>query len=171
MDHIRPRKHGGADTAENLQALCWRCNADQGAGDDTDFRKLRESLDHREADCLFCDLDRLDLVAENSVAFAIRDRHPVMAGHTLVIPRRHVANYFDLFSSEDKAVQRLLQDVRTDIQSADASVAGFNVGINSGAVAGQTVFHCHVHLIPRRVGDVEQPRGGVRHLVPGKGDY
>jgi diadenosine tetraphosphate (Ap4A) HIT family hydrolase len=165
VDHILPRKHGGADTAENLQALCWRCNADKGAGDDTDFPKERARLDHREVGCPFCDLDSLDIVAENAVAVAVRDHRPVMADHTLVIPRRHVADYFDLFRSEEAAVQRLLQLAKTDIQSADPVVAGFNVGINSGAAAGQTVFHCHVHLIPRRVGDVSDPRGGIRRFV------
>ncbi len=171
VDHILPRKHGGQDVAENFQALCWKCNADKGAGDDADFRQMRQALDDREAGCPFCDVRQRDVVAENSVAVAIRDRHPVTNLHTLVIPRRHVADYFDLFSSEETAIRRLVRQIRDEIQAADSQVAGLNVGANSGAAGGQTVFHCHVHVIPRRAGDVENPRGGIRHVVPGKGDY
>jgi len=95
----------------------------------------------------------------------------VTDGHTLVIPKRHAEDYFSLKKDELIACDALLRQLRVDIQHDDPLVEGFNIGINSGAVAGQTIFHCHIHLIPRKKGDVENPRGGVRHLIPGKGDY
>src|SRR3712207_6795964 len=101
-------------------------------------------------------------VAENDLAFAIRDGYPVTHLHPLVIPRRHAATFFDLYEPERRAINLLLDQVRADVLSEDKTVEGFNIGMNSGEVAGQTVMHCHVHLIPRRRGDVEQPRGGVR---------
>jgi diadenosine tetraphosphate (Ap4A) HIT family hydrolase len=101
----------------------------------------------------------------------VRDKYPVTSLHTLVIPRRHVADYFDLHDSEVRAIHRLVSEIRWAIQEADSSVDAFNVGVNSGPAAGQTVPHCHVHVIPRRRGDVPNPRGGVRWVIPEKGDY
>ena len=88
-----------------------------------------------------------------------------------VISKRHVKDYFELSEDEHRSVFDLLAKHRKQIQKEDPSVSGFNVGMNSGQSAGQTIFHCHVHLIPRRAGDVEDPRGGVRHVIPGKGNY
>ena len=121
--------------------------------------------------CVFCSLDPDKVVRQNSLALAFRDRYPVTEGHTLVIPRRHVADIFELGGEEAAAILELVSAERRALQAGDASIGGFNVGANSGAPAGQTVFHCHVHLIPRRIGDVRDPRGGVRHLIPGKGYY
>jgi ATP adenylyltransferase len=121
--------------------------------------------------CLFCSIPSERVVQENSLAFAIRDGFPVTPLHTLVIPKRHVAEYWGLTDDEREACDALLKRVRDDVCKEDPSVAGFNIGMNAGAVAGQTIFHCHIHLIPRRAGDVENPRGGVRHLIPGKGFY
>ena len=90
---------------------------------------------------------------------------------TLIIPKRHVADYFDLYHPELNAIQSLLQDQRKQIMTADPTVSGFNVGINAGSEAGQTIFHVHVHLIPRRKGDVAEPRGGVRGVIPDKQKY
>jgi diadenosine tetraphosphate (Ap4A) HIT family hydrolase/5-methylcytosine-specific restriction endonuclease McrA len=171
VDHIVPRKHGGTDDPENLQALCWQCNANKGAGDDADFRGIRETYATRQEGCPFCDPPRRPAIAENPLAILIEDGFPVTDGHLLAIPRRHVADYFDLRQSERNAVQRLLDHGRGRLLSRHPGIAGFNVGINAGAVAGQTIFHCHVHLIPRRAGDVDNPRGGVRGVVPGKQDY
>ena len=121
--------------------------------------------------CLFCAIPPERIIARNSLAYAIRDGFPVTTLHTLIIPNRHVADYFGLSREELLACDDLLQLVRKEILQADPLVQGFNIGMNAGAVAGQTVFHCHIHLIPRREGDVETPRGGVRHIIPGKGAY
>ena len=91
--------------------------------------------------------------------------------HTLVIPKRHTDTYFGLFTSERRAIEQLVDFQQMEIIAKDQAVGGFNIGINAGEVAGQTVMHCHVHLIPRRGGDVSNPRGGVRHIIPGKGNY
>jgi ATP adenylyltransferase len=91
----------------------------------------------------------------------VRDKYPVTTLHTLVISKRHTPTFFDLFEPERRAINQLLDKVRVDIMQKDASVRGFNVGMNNGEVAGQTVSHAHVHLIPRRQGDVQDPRGGV----------
>jgi ATP adenylyltransferase len=122
-------------------------------------------------DCIFCTIEASRVVAENDLAFAIRDGFPVTEGHTLVIPKRHVADYFGLTGEELLACDALLRESQAVLQDEDSSIAGFNIGINAGEVAGQTVFHCHIHLIPRRLGDVAEPRGGVRHVIPGKGSY
>ena len=111
------------------------------------------------------------IVAENELALAFRDGFPVTEQHTLVIPKRHVADYFDLYQPERNAMQALLEAQREVILAMDKAVVGFNVGVNAGAAAGQTVFHCHMHLIPRRHGDVEEPRGGVRGVIPAKQRY
>jgi ATP adenylyltransferase len=171
VDRIVPRKHGGTDDPDNLQALCWLCNTDKGAGDDTDFRAIREGRALREKGCVFCELDEERIVASNTLAVAIHDRHPVTPLHSLVIPRRHVVDYFDLHDSEVRAIHRLIEQVRVGIVDSDSSVRAFNIGVNSGRIAGQTVLHAHVHLIPRRAGDVENSRGGVRATIPGQADY
>jgi ATP adenylyltransferase len=111
------------------------------------------------------------IISKNNYAYAIRDGFPITPLHTLVIPKRHTADYFDLSKDELLACDELLREIKKAIQIEDATVDGFNIGINSGVSAGQTIFHCHIHLIPRRTGDVENPRGGIRHTIPGKGFY
>ena len=125
----------------------------------------------REDGCPFCIVTAGKILGENSLAFLISDGFPVTEGHMLTIPRRHVADYFDLHQPERNAIQRLLDEGRKMVRGKHGGVSGFNVGINCGEAAGQTVSHCHVHLIPRRVGDVENPRGGVRGVIPAKQDY
>ena len=171
VDHIVPRKEGGPDDLANFQALCWKCNANKGARDSTDFRQFRAQHQHRESGCIFCDMETKRVIDENALAVVVRDSYPVTPLHTLVIPKRHAPTYFDLFSSERRAIEQLVDSQRTGIAAQDQAVGGFNIGINAGEVAGQTVMHCHVHLIPRRKGDVQTPRGGVRHVIPGKGAY
>lgn len=119
-------------------------------------------------DCPFC-IDPSPIV-ENSLAFARFDRYPVSEGHLLVIPRRHVADFFELTEAERSAVFSLVQEAHGLVMSK-FQPTGFNIGINVGAAAGQTVWHVHVHLIPRYLGDVEDPRGGVRGVIPGKQRY
>ena len=122
--------------------------------------------------CIFCEIATTDRVIDQTDhTFVIRDAFPVTEGHTLIIPKRHVADYFDLNPSETSDIQELLQKHKALIEVNDESVDGFNIGINVGATAGQTVFHVHVHLIPRRIGDVENPKGGVRGVIPAKQKY
>jgi diadenosine tetraphosphate (Ap4A) HIT family hydrolase len=116
-------------------------------------------------------MDKSRIILENDLSYAIFDGYPVTRFHALLIPKRHVRTYFDLSNSERDASHALMIEIKEDILSRDESVEGFNIGINNGEVAGQTIFHCHIHLIPRRRDDVENPRGGIRHVIPGKGDY
>ncbi len=121
--------------------------------------------------CVFCAMAQEHIIFANRLAFAVRDTTPVTPLHTLILPRRHVASYFELAGAEHGAIQTLIETVRIDILARDPGIQGFNIGVNVGEMAGQTIFHCHVHLIPRRVGDVADPRGGVRAIIPGKALY
>lgn len=121
--------------------------------------------------CPFCSIPADRIIASNALIYAVKDGFPVTDGHTLVIPKRHVTDFFGLSDEEAMACNQLLNELRLDIMAQDELVEGFNIGMNAGAAAGQTIFHCHIHLIPRRKGDVENPRGGVRHTIPGKGFY
>jgi diadenosine tetraphosphate (Ap4A) HIT family hydrolase len=123
------------------------------------------------AQCLFCNIPQELIIAENSFAYAIKDEFPVTEGHTLVIPKNHVDEYFGLQIEELLGCDNLLKAIRRDLLLIDDTIKGFNIGMNSGAAAGQTILHCHIHLIPRREGDVDDPRGGVRNVIPGKGLY
>jgi ATP adenylyltransferase len=171
VDHILPRSKGGNDDLSNFQALCYSCNPMKRDRDDTDFHAIRESLKKRQEGCVFCEIKKGRIVRENKLAYAVRDLFPVVEGHTLIIPKPHLADYFELGQSQVNACTRLLHEVKNDFLLQDPQIKGFNIGINNGEVSGQTIFHCHIHLIPRREGDVENPRGGIRHMIPGKGDY
>jgi ATP adenylyltransferase len=171
VDHILPRNRGGEDDISNLQALCYSCNSMKRDRDDTDFREVREAYEKREAGCPFCEIPMGRIIDENPLAYAIRDGYPVTPLHTLIIPKRHTPSYFELGRAEVNACSLLLERAREEVGRGDEAVEGFNVGINDGEVAGQSVFHCHIHLIPRRKGDVERPRGGVRHVIARKGNY
>lgn len=171
VDHIVPRNHGGTDDLSNLQALCYSCNSMKRDKDDTDFREVRKSYLNRQSGCLFCEIPQQRVIASNALAYAVLDSYAVTPMHSLVMPRRHAKTYFDLGRPEINACNQLLDELRSNISGEDRSVEGFNIGMNCGEVAGQSIFHCHIHLIPRRKGDVESPRGGVRHVIPGKGNY
>ena len=121
--------------------------------------------------CPFCDLPADRILAVDGPCLAFRDGFPVSAGHTLVIPRRHVASFRDLTPDEWAAAHRLARKLAADLQAADPAITGFNFGANDGTDAGQSVFHCHLHLIPRRAGDHPAPRGGIRGVIPGKAPY
>jgi ATP adenylyltransferase len=123
------------------------------------------------SECLFCNIPQERIVLENDLAYAIRDGFPVTKMHSIIIPKRHIKDYFDLSKDELLACDHLIRSLKEEINNSDSSVNGFNIGMNAGESAGQTIFHCHIHLIPRRTGDVDNPRGGVRHTIPGKGDY
>jgi len=171
VDHIIPRNKGGSEDESKLQALYDVCNATKRDLDDTDFRGIALRYDNRDATCVFCKIDNRNILAENELAIAIRDEYPVTPYHTLVVPKRHVANFFELYQPELNAQNVLLHKMEAEIRGVDHQVTGFNLGINVGHDAGQTVFHAHIHLIPRRFGDVQNPRGGVRAVIPGKQAY
>ena len=120
--------------------------------------------------CIFCEIDQSRITNQNPLAYVMPDKFPVTKGHTLIIPKRHVRDYFGLNESENTAINSLILEEKEKL-SLDTSIEGYNIGVNCGEVAGQTIFHCHIHLIPRRKGDVKNPRGGVRHVISGKGDY
>lgn len=124
-----------------------------------------------QSGCPFCEMPVERVVIENALAYAIRDGYPVTHCHSLVIPKRHVIDYFGLTEAELFACDDLVKQLRLEVMAGDPTVSGFNIGTNAGAVAGQTVFHCHIHVIPRRDGDMVDPRGGVHHVIPGKGYY
>jgi superfamily II DNA or RNA helicase/diadenosine tetraphosphate (Ap4A) HIT family hydrolase len=119
----------------------------------------------------FLDLPASAWVASNALAFAIRDKYPVSPGHTLVVPRREVAMWFEATPEEQAALFALVAEVRARLDAEAPKPDGYNIGINVGEAAGQTVHHLHVHVIPRYRGDMDDPRGGVRHVIPGRGNY
>jgi diadenosine tetraphosphate (Ap4A) HIT family hydrolase len=122
------------------------------------------------AGCPFCAMPTSRIVVADHLAMAIRDGYPVSPGHTLIIPRRHVASIADATPDELRSLWSLLAEARRTLDEM-LKPAGYNIGINDGVAAGQTVMHVHVHLIPRYAGDRADPRGGVRWIVPEKADY
>ncbi len=144
---------------------------DLGLGIDLFVKLHKDRRMSPQIPCLFCLLDDRPVVEETEHLFVIEDRYPVTPKHCLIIPKRHIADFFELDESESKELFMLLKKQALRIQQDDPEVLGFNIGINCGEAAGQTIFHCHIHLIPRRQGDVEDPRGGVRALIPKKQHY
>jgi len=116
--------------------------------------------------CIFCNEKKNNIVDENDHAYASYDPYPVSKKHCLIVPKRHVKDYFDLSEKEILACNQLIKSMKIKIEKKDKSVKGFNIGTNSGKAAGQSIMHCHIHLIPRREGDVENPQGGVRSVIP-----
>jgi diadenosine tetraphosphate (Ap4A) HIT family hydrolase len=134
-----------------------------------------------EVACRFCNLDESPAIISNDHATAIYDGFPVTPGHTLIVPKRHIASFFEATSEEQAAMFDLLAEMRQLLllsphpcfgNAGTVPVPdGFNIGINDGMAAGQTVMHLHIHLIPRFRGDTEDPRGGVRWIMPVKAPY
>ncbi|MBU3158528.1 HIT family protein [Clostridium frigoris] len=120
--------------------------------------------------CIFCNINESEIIVENRYAVAILDHFPVNNGHCLIITKRHFANFFEATEEEIKAIYKLMHEVKQmfDIQYEPA---GYNIGINVGTYAGQTINHLHVHFIPRYIGDVDNPRGGVRNLKEALVEY
>ena len=122
------------------------------------------------SDCIFCNLPADQIIAESDLCVAFYDQFPVSKGHVLIIPKRHVADYFELMPEEIAAMQKMLFEMK-DVVQALYQPDGFNIGVNVGEMAGQSIFHVHMHLIPRYAGDVEYPRGGVRGVIPEMQNY
>ena len=120
--------------------------------------------------CVFCSIDSADYVAENPLAFSVFDKQPVTKGHMLIIPKRHVKDFFEITRAEHDAIYSLLLDMKAMLD-LDFSPDGYNIGVNCGVPAGQSVMHVLVHLIPRYTGDTDSPRGGVRGVIPCKAAY
>ena len=170
VDHIVPKNWNGPDELSNFQALCYKCNTNKRDTDDTDFRNRIHLFGTRDENCVFCNVNR-EIIFDHPMAYVIKDKYEVTSGHHLIIPKRHYENYFDLKSVELLAFNELIIKTKEKLLKEDKTILGFNIGINQGETAGQTIFHAHIDLIPRRKGDVENPRGGVRNVILGKGDY
>ena len=121
--------------------------------------------------CLFCNVKESGYAHENKFAYASYDTYPVSKHHCLIIPKRHIKDYFELDKDELLACDALIRIIQKEIMNKDKTVKGFNLGTNVGKVSGQSIFHCHFHLIPRREKDVENPQGGVRSVIPNKQHY
>ena len=126
-------------------------------------------------ECLFCKVRKpgheREIVYENKFFYATRDSYPVTEFHTLIILKRHIQSYFDMNNDEINSLNKILNVQRKVIMELDSTVTAFNIGINDGKEAGQSIPHLHIHLIPRRKGDVEDPQGGVRGVIPEKQKY
>ena len=123
------------------------------------------------SNCLFCNINKDRIVHEYKNFYVVRDAYPVTHLHSLVITKRHVVSYFQCSKEEHDEIPMILDTQKTELKILDDSITGFNIGINDGEDAGQTIMHCHIHLIPRRSGDMEDPRGGVRGVIPEKQSY
>ena len=121
--------------------------------------------------CLFCNSKTSGIAHGNDLAYASYDTYPVTEQHCLIIPKRHVVDYFELSNEELIACNDLIKIIKNEVLDKDKSIKAFNVGANAGKIAGQSIMHCHIHLIPRREGDVDNPQGGVRSVIPKKQHY
>ena len=121
--------------------------------------------------CLFCNSKSSGVAHENDLAYASYDTYPVTEQHCLIIPKRHVVDYFELSNEELIACNDLIKIVKNKVINKDKSIKAFNVWTNAGKIAGQSIMHCHIHLIPRREGDVDNPQGGVRAVIPKNQHY
>ena len=123
-------------------------------------------------DCIFCNKKNCKVISSTKNFFIIRDTaYPVTKHHTLIITNRHVADFFDLTKEEMNELDEILKNQKVQLKNLDEEISGFNVGVNIGKDAGQSIMHCHLHIIPRRKGDVKDPRGGVRGVIPEKQKY
>jgi len=167
IDHIRPSSKGGPDTEENLQVLCAACNrAKQNLSQD-DFRPTQAARD----ECVFCSSGSERTTNLSKLFWVFLDKYPVTTLHTLIVPRSHLVSPTEMGPSQWAELGRLTGIVKQNIQLEDPSVTGFNLGFNDGLDSGQTVMHAHFHIIPRRSGDILDPRGGIRGVIPERQKY
>jgi ATP adenylyltransferase len=125
-----------------------------------------------QEDCIFCKKINCKILKQLKYFFIIRDTaYPVTEHHTLIITNRHVSDFFELSDEENIELNQILKNQKKELKDLDNKISGFNVGVNIGKDAGQSIMHCHIHLIPRRKGDVEDPRGGVRGVIPERQKY
>ena len=123
-------------------------------------------------DCIFCNKTNCKVISSTKHFFIIRDTaYPVTKHHTLIVTHRHIDDYFDLNKEEINDLDEILKNQKRMLKQLDKEISAFNIGVNIGRDAGQSIMHCHIHLIPRRKGDVEDPRGGVRGVIPEKQKY
>jgi len=123
-------------------------------------------------DCFFCNRAKEESIYSSNFLFVVRDnKFPVTKHHTLIVPHRHISDFFDLNNEEFNDLVKVLKKQRQLLLNLDKNITGFNVGVNAGVDAGQSIMHCHIHLIPRRKGDMDNPRGGVRGVIPSKQKY
>ena len=125
-----------------------------------------------DKECIFCNKKNCKIISSSKFFFIIRDTaYPVTKHHTLIVANRHISDYFDLNNDELVDLSAILKKQKKELVNLDGKISGFNIGVNIGKDAGQSIMHCHIHLIPRRKGDVEDPRGGVRGVIPSKQKY
>ena len=172
VDHILPRSKGAKTVYENLQALCSKCNLSKSNKANTDFRQsVKQDF---EPNCRFCpdNLKRLHRkVEDHGNLWIVMDKYPVAEGHHLIIPKRHTSDWFTMNEEERRHTDAVLRILKNRLSDMDNTITGFNIGMNCGKSAGQTVFHAHIHIIPRRDGDTPNPTGGVRGVIPDKMCY
>lgn len=175
----RDLQYEGFRTHKIYQIKTYQCNVTLNAksifiNDNCEiyeYRHINQKDNKQKSACIFCQPEsEREIIVESATAYAMYDKFPVNKGHALIIPKKHVENYFDLTFKEQSACFFMLNKVK-EIINEEFKPDGFNVGINIGKAAGQTIFHVHIHLIPRYFGDVEAPKGGVRGVVPNKQKY
>ena len=123
------------------------------------------------SNCIFCNLLEKDIVQEYEHFYLIRDVYPVTSLHTLIVTKKHIVSYFQCSKDVTDEIPKILNIQKSELKMIDNTITGFNIGMNIGEDAGQSIFHCHIHIIPRRNGDVTNPKGGIRGVIPEKQKY